>query len=208
MCGSRMSGGRTEPARQPPAGRGGRRDGACRPQGGHPRTGALGRAAPQALVAQRGRRPALLLRNPDQGLRRGRRTEDGQYPEHGHEPCRGLLRRHRAGERPERNGRSGALLARQHGGRDALQRAEERRVPAGKGLRIVGFDLPADPHTPFRRGGNPPREGHHEDRVVRAGQSRPALGTASVGARKQLAQRRVPLLDGALQVHLPHAGGV
>lgn len=60
----------------------------------------------------------------------------------------------------------------------------------------------------FDEGGDPPREGHHEDRVVRAGQSRPALGTASVGARKQFAQRRVPLLDGALQVHLPHAGGV
>lgn len=119
-----------------------------------PVPGALGRAAPQALVAQRGRRPALLLRNPDQGLRRGRRTEDGQYPEHGHEPRRGLLRRHRAGERPERNGRSGALLARQHGGRDALQRAEERRVPAAKDFGSSG-SIYLQTRTPVSTRGRP-----------------------------------------------------
>lgn len=78
-------------------------------------------------------------------------TENGEYPEYGNQPCRCVLRRHRAGKRTKRYGRSGKILARQHGVCHAVQRAKECHLPAGKGFRLVGFHLFTDTDASVRR---------------------------------------------------------
>ena len=78
-------------------------------------------------------------------------TENGEYPEYGNQPCRCVLRRHRAVKRTKRYGRSGKILARQHGVCHAVQRAKECHLPAGKGFRLVGFHLFTDTDASVRR---------------------------------------------------------
>lgn len=94
--------------------------------------------------------PCAIFRHTDQGLRRSRGTENGEYPEYGNQPCRCILRRHRAGKRTKRYGRFGKILARQHGVCHAVQRTEECHFPAGKGFRLVGLHLFADTDASVR----------------------------------------------------------
>lgn len=139
----------TEPPRQPATARrsGHRGTDAC--EGGHPGTAAGRRRTATPGCAQCRRCHPLLLRRANQGLRRGRRTQDREHPQHGDEPCGRVLRRHRAGQRAERRGGPGTLLARQHGGGDALQRTEERHLPK--------TPLPQSPRTPTRMPAIAPR---------------------------------------------------
>lgn len=203
----------TEPPRQPATARrsGHRGTDAC--EGGHPGTAAGRRRTATPGCAQCRRCHPLLLRRANQGLRRGGRTQDREHPQHGDEPCGRVLRRHRAGQRAERRGGPGTLLARQHGGGDALQRTEERHLPARQGLQLRREHLLADADAllPRRRAATP--EGDAQGRLLRHRQSRPRVGPQTLRPAEHVAQRRIPLHHGTLPLHLPrcrqlrHHGG-
>ncbi len=103
--------------------------------------GAGGRRARAAFGGVGGRRDTLFLGGADKGLRRGGGTQDRQYQEYGHAPCRSVLRRSADRQRAERYGRYGAVLDGQHGGDRALQRTEKQYTSKCERLRFGGGGL-------------------------------------------------------------------